>query len=117
MTTRRFCGWVTFWVVGWALLLWNPRGLRWVGYMLALGIAPWFMITRDQFGKKVTKGQIVLLAGLAVILVLAIAVPSLFHVKWSNDSLSARVAYAVTAVLGIAINARRTFGRVNRRAA
>ena len=116
MTQRRFWWWSGFWVVGWALWLFGPRDTRWLGWTIAFGVAPWFAITRDQFGQKVTKAQIIGLLVLLVVLAAAIALPLWFHVNWPIESRSARFACAITVVLGLVVNARRTF-RVDRREA
>ena len=117
MTVKRFWLWLGFWVAGCALLVFGPRTVHWLGWMLALGVAQLLTMTRDQFRRKVSKGEVVLFAGLLVVLFIAIAFPLLFHVKWPVDPPEARVASALLAVLGIVINARRTFGRPKHRAA
>jgi uncharacterized membrane protein len=117
MTPARFWWWSGFWIVGWTLWLFGPRDFKWLGFMMGVLVAPWFAITRNQFGREVTRGQIVLLACLVVILVLAVAIPSWFHVRWSMDSWSARLVCLVVLVLGVVVNARRTFRGLNGHAA
>jgi|SRR5215831_3235951 len=117
MTRTRFWWWLTFWVGGLALWLFGPRDLRWLGWLSSIGIAPWFAITREQFGKKVTRGQLALLAVLLLALLLTVVAPGLFQSKWSTDPSSTRVVVAVVAALGVVLNARRTFGRATQHAA
>jgi hypothetical protein len=113
MTPTRFWWWSVFWSAGWTLWISGPRHLRFLGWIMALAIAPWFL-PRGESSGKVTRGQIVLLVVVLLILAAAIALPFWVHVNWSMESLSARIACMGAVVLGLGINAWRTFGRAGR---
>jgi hypothetical protein len=117
MTPVRFWFWLVFCVGGWSLSIFGPRDLRWLGFLMAIGIAPGFAIARNQFGQKVGKWEVGVLAGLLVILVVAIAMPLWFHNSWSVDSPAARFVGTTVVALIVGGNAWRTFRRVDRDAA